>query len=274
MENMECCVNTAVANDSFCGMPDDFVGPAMPTYSFVIQSDWLKEHLSSIGEGVGDKLVGAEEEFDAFFNLNVNHIVEKAFSHGGGKRRWRKPKRNWGPSSLLLVGLCHSDGSFCGCGWLSFGWNVVLGFAVPGVWVVAGSFWQLLSPASFFAFVTICFHFISNFGCVILLYSCFAWLYPSLFDEIKSLYYVKKKILTPWPFEIGLNHTSMNLMFCLQRRCSMATPHVTSLAALLNHIDPIATNDMTLIYDIQPHDHIHYLYVMGLFYDKQLSAIV
>ncbi|KAL0923417.1 hypothetical protein M5K25_007473 [Dendrobium thyrsiflorum] len=54
-------------------------------------SDWLEESLSC-GK-VGKEVDVHEEEFNAMFNLKVNHIVEKAFSSGRGKQHKRKYNR-------------------------------------------------------------------------------------------------------------------------------------------------------------------------------------
>ncbi|KAL0922974.1 hypothetical protein M5K25_007011 [Dendrobium thyrsiflorum] len=137
-----CSINMMVMYDFFSGMPDSRDGPAMPTSSLIIsegmvdipfsiisneelkthlglvlhdscvnQSDWLDEPLSSLGEGEGEELEGVEEEFNAMFNLNVNRIAKKTFSHGGGKQQHRKPKRK--VFSCLIV-LFYLDGCEAG----------------------------------------------------------------------------------------------------------------------------------------------------------------
>ncbi|PKU85437.1 hypothetical protein MA16_Dca003176 [Dendrobium catenatum] len=78
----------------------------------VNQSDWLNEHLSSHDKGERDELEVAEEEFDVVFKLNVNHTVEKTFSHGGANTGGVNPKemvRAWhlGGSRKLVLNTKH-----------------------------------------------------------------------------------------------------------------------------------------------------------------------
>ncbi|KAH0452732.1 hypothetical protein IEQ34_020031 [Dendrobium chrysotoxum] len=126
--NLELCnVNTVVLNESTSGIVDASDESSLPsinpslvvsegkvhfvdlhmaiisneelkvrlnTYdACVSQTGWMDDSFSSPGGGEGNELDGPEEDFNAMSKLNWNRLVEKVFSHEGGKRLRRKNKR-------------------------------------------------------------------------------------------------------------------------------------------------------------------------------------